>query len=204
MNYKGQELTQADLVRNYILMRLPKDRQEKVYNELWLPLQSKFKDKIEQSKHATELTNLFWYYLRKDGQDVNSKEIYQAFKGKFEKSNCNVVEELQTLVVFSDYYKFLKFPDEESNKFLKRWFKRFLRLDFTTAHIFILNVYHEYKMQRLTLEDFEKLLRYLESYFIRRFFAGVSTKVLGSVFNKLFQQVKDKNSNNLAEDCIVF
>ena len=80
LNYKGQELTQADLVRNYIFMKLPRAQQENVYNDVWLPLQKQFKVKVGQSKYAEELTNAFWYYLRKDGQAVNKKNIYQTLK----------------------------------------------------------------------------------------------------------------------------
>jgi len=43
LNYKAEPLTQADLVRNYILMKFrhslgPGGEQEKVYKESWLPL----------------------------------------------------------------------------------------------------------------------------------------------------------------------
>lgn len=52
-------------------------------------------------------------------------------------------------------------------------------------------------MGRLSLDNFEKVLSYLESYFIRRLFAGISTRVLGSIFTNLYSQVLQENSNDL-------
>src|SRR5919202_1041525 len=37
LNNKGEELTQADLVRNYIFMKLPTEERDEIYNNEWLP-----------------------------------------------------------------------------------------------------------------------------------------------------------------------
>lgn len=198
LNNKGEELTQADLVRNYIFMRLPRDHQKKVYTDIWLPLQEQFKVNAKQNSYTEELTKALWYYLRKDGQKVNEKNIYQAFKRKFDKSDVNIKCELEKLSKFASYYQRLAFPDQEIEPKLKYWFKRLLRLDFTTFHIFLMNIYYEYEVGNLSINDFENVLRYLESYFVRRLFAGVSTKALGDVFNNLYIEVQEKKSSDLA------
>lgn len=205
LNNKGEELTQADLVRNYIFMKLPTEERDEVYNSQWLPLQDSFKKNMNSKEYADELTNAFWFYLRKDGEAVNQKEVYKVIKKRFddtakqsEKSEDGIKAELTNLIQFTDYYQRLKFYDqEEQEPRLKHCFERFMILDFTTCHIFILNVYHEYEKNHLSLEEFEKMLRYLESYFVRRWILGVSTRVLGTVFNSLYKKVKEKNPDDL-------
>jgi uncharacterized protein with ParB-like and HNH nuclease domain len=206
LNSKREELSQADLVRNYIFMQLPSPEREEVYTDEWLPLQESFKAKMENKKYADELTKSFWFYLRKDGEAVNQKEVYKALKRRFD--NCKkdydnstsaIKAELQKLIKFATYYQRLNFYEQEPEPKLRRWFKRLMRLDFTTCHIFLLNIYYEYEEERLSLEKFEEILRYLESYFVRRLFAGVSTKSLGIVFNTLYNEVKEANSNDLVE-----
>ncbi len=204
LNNKGEELTQADLVRNYIFMKLPGCEREEVYKNQWLPLQERFKLNMEKKEYADELTSAFWFYLRKDGDAVNQKEVYKVLKKRFdpseskdEKPETGIKLELQNIIKFCNYYLRLNFENEEKELRLKRWFKRLMRLDFTTCHIFLLNVYFEYEEERLSLEDFEKILRYLESYFVRRWLTGVSTRVLGNVFNNLFTQVKANNPDDL-------
>ncbi|BAY42940.1 hypothetical protein SAMD00079811_05180 [Scytonema sp. HK-05] len=204
LNNKGEELSQADLVRNYVFMKLPDEEREDVYKSEWLPLQEKFKLNMDKKEYADELTSAFWFYLRKDGDAVNQKEVYKALKKRFDKSEKSFAQpelgikgELQNLVQFANYYQRLNFENEEPKPKLRRWFKRLMRLDFTTCHIFLLNIYHEYEEERLSLQDFEKILCYLESYFVRRWLTGVSTRVLGTVFNNLYTQVKAKNPDDL-------
>jgi len=80
LNHKGEELTQADLVRNYIFMKLPPDNREEVYENQWLPLQESFKSNVGNKNYVDELTNAFWFYLRKDGKTINEKGVYQGIK----------------------------------------------------------------------------------------------------------------------------
>lgn len=185
-------------------MKLPPEERQEVYESQWLPLQEKFKTNMDKKEYASELTNAFWFYLRKDGDAVNQKEVYKALKKRFDKSEkifdkseIGIKLELQKLIQFANYYQRLNFENEEPEYKLRRWFKRLMRLDFTTCHIFLLNVYHEYEQKHISLEDFNNIMRYLESYFVRRWLAGVSTRVLGNLFNNLYTQVKTKNPNDL-------
>ena len=41
LNFKGFPLEQADLVRNYFMMRFPVGEQQAVYDQLWLPMQNR-------------------------------------------------------------------------------------------------------------------------------------------------------------------
>jgi uncharacterized protein with ParB-like and HNH nuclease domain len=199
LNYKGQELTQADLVRNYIFMQLPRERREEIYKNIWLPLQDKFKANMVQKEYSAELTTAFWFYLRKDGKSVGEKEVYKEIKNIFDRAKNDSELKLEELVQFANYYQCLKFDNNEPQVSLQSWFKRLRRLDFTTCHIFLLNVYYDYEHKKLSLENFENILRYLESYFVRRWFAKVSTRSLGNVFNNLYGEVTAANPDDLVE-----
>jgi uncharacterized protein with ParB-like and HNH nuclease domain len=52
LNYKGKSLTQADLVRNYIAMKLPPDRQEPVFTELWSPIEDMLLESALSAVHV--------------------------------------------------------------------------------------------------------------------------------------------------------
>jgi uncharacterized protein with ParB-like and HNH nuclease domain len=204
LNNKGEELTQADLVRNYIFMKLPCEEREEVYNTEWLPIQESFKFNMKQKEYADELTNAFWFYLRKDGEAVNEKAVYKSIKQRFdesakrfEKPELGIKAELANLIKFTNYYLRLNFDEEEQEPKLKRWFQRLKKLNFNTCHIFLLNIYDDYEMKCLSIQDFDKILLYLESYFVRRWIVGISTRALGTLFNNLYKQVKAKNPDDL-------
>ena len=42
MNSTGKELSQADLIRNYILMDLEPEKQTELYKEYWRPMEISF------------------------------------------------------------------------------------------------------------------------------------------------------------------
>ena len=67
LNNTGLKLTQADLLRNYLFMRLP-HRGEAVYRSLWLPLQ--------ESLDPEQLETLFWLDLVQRDPRVKQTETY--------------------------------------------------------------------------------------------------------------------------------
>lgn len=194
LNHKGLPLTQADLVRNYFFMRLPKERHQEIYDDIWNPVQELFRE-CTKKKYLEELTNAFWYYLRKDGlQDyVLYNQIYQGIKQRNDSNNMDLEASLKDLLNYAKYYRCFRFPEVETKPELKMWFYRFKRLDFTTSYPFLLNLYEKHKKQSITLEEFERMLSLVESYFIRRLFAGFPTNALNKVFNTIYTQIDMKD-----------
>ena len=200
LNNKGQELTQADLVRNYLFMKLPTEQQSSVYKEKWLPIETTFKNQSQKEEKYSELiTDFFWFYLRKDGKSITKKEVYQKMKSQIDASNCNIEDEINTIIKFAKYYQCIIFDDLEEEDILRKYFSYFKTLDFSTCHIFLLNIYDDYHQKRLTLEDFKQILAYLESYFVRRWIAGIPPNILGKVFDNLYKEIKEKNTDDLVK-----
>ncbi|MGB3403542.1 MAG: HNH endonuclease family protein [Microcoleaceae cyanobacterium] len=195
LNNKGQELTQADLVRNYIFMQLPNNKQEEIYQQQWQPLQQQFKTYGNKQEYSAEMTKAFLFYLRKDGESVSEKAVYKTLKDKFNKSG-EIEENLEELIKFVKYYQYFNFDHPDCPIQFKKRFKRLLRLDFKACQMFLLNVYHEYEQEYLSEKDFDKILIYLESYFVRRWFAEISTKSLSNVLNQLYSLVKKENKSS--------
>ena len=195
LNYKGCHLSQADLIRNYFFMRLPAKKHKEIYSEIWLPLEKRFKNEVNAGdQYLDELTNAFWYYLRKEGQAINSKLIYQSVKKRLEKKQAeNIYIELKDLTKFSEYYLRIHFPNEEPEPKLRRWFERLGELEFTSSYPFLLNIYDDYEQKYIPLAEFEKILQYIESYLIRRWFAGIPSKGMNKTFVSLYQQLKKQH-----------
>lgn len=193
LNYKGEPLSQADLIRNYVFMRLPQKLHEKSYKSIWLPIEKRFKSEENAgNNYLKEMTNAFWYYLRKGGTAINQKLIYQNYKKYTEKTNeSQIIYELEDLMKFSDFYLRIHYPlNEEKNKKLQYWFSHFTELKLTSFYSFILNIYNDYHCENITLDDFAKILSYLESYAFRRWVCGISSAPLNKTFIALYPQLK--------------
>ncbi|WP_235583990.1 DUF262 domain-containing protein [Pseudomonas aeruginosa] len=77
MNSTGLELSQADLIRNYILMGLEPKLQTELYQSYWRPMEKSF----GQKAYVTHFDPFMRHYLTaKTGEIPNVREVYAAFK----------------------------------------------------------------------------------------------------------------------------
>jgi hypothetical protein len=81
LNAKGSPLTQADLVRNYFLMRFPVGTQEDIYTNLWLPMQRRLGD---------NLTEFMRHCLMRNGEEVLKDDVYSQLKRRVQELVCAV------------------------------------------------------------------------------------------------------------------
>ncbi len=185
LNAKGMPLSQADLIRNYFLMRLHTNRQEEIHARLWLPMEMRLGEK--------NLTEFIRHYLVMRKSDfVKAAETYFTLKGYVESNNLNPEHELQQLHQFSTYYAKLLEPQQEPDADIRRALIRLNRLEVTTAYPFLLACYHDYAQQHLSSADFVEILRTLENFIVRRFVCNVPTNQLNKIFSPLYRQVQEK------------
>ena len=77
MNSTGRELSQADLIRNFILMGLEPELQTRLYEQFWRPMEVDF----GQEAYGTHFDSFMRHYLTvKTGEIPREREVYEAFK----------------------------------------------------------------------------------------------------------------------------
>lgn len=174
LNAKGSPLTQADLVRNYFLMRFPVTAQETVYQDLWLPMQRRLGD---------NLTEFMRHYLMRTGEEVLKDDVYSQLKRRVQSTSEEGVKSiLEEMHRISGYYLRLIKPAEESDPVLQASLLQLLRWDVTTSHPLTLKLYEAYARNEITKNDFNQCLVNIESFVIRRMFCGVPTNQLKRIF----------------------
>lgn len=188
LNAKGKPLTQADLIRNYLFMRIHQDKQEKIYVQYWEPMQDALGD---------SLTECIRHYLMKDGLEVKKDQVYVTLKDKVNPQNA--LESLQDLAEFADYYRKLIEPSREENKLISNYLMRLKRLDVTTIYPFLLNCYEERTDGDLSLDEFVEVLKILENFIMRRFVCNLPTNSLNKMFPTLYSQIKQKIEGSFLE-----
>jgi hypothetical protein len=174
LNFKGAPLEQADLVRNYFLMRFEITEQQAVYDDLWLPMQNRL---------GPALTEFMRHFLGSEGEEIRKGDVYAAIKRLVTDSQAPAVRLVmsrmeQQSVFYSRIATIVREPGEE----LEPFFDRFRRLDFGTAYPLLLSLYEGYTDGQFAMEEFVDSLRILESYIIRRMVVGVPSNSLSGVF----------------------
>ncbi len=92
MNSKGMELTQTDLIRNYIIMETEVEKQEGFYNQYWRAMEEDFK----QNKKLFD--RFVRHYLTiKTGEIPNINKVYVALKDYRQKERIGIEDLLKDL-----------------------------------------------------------------------------------------------------------
>jgi hypothetical protein len=203
LNYKGQPLSQADLIRNYFFMQLPEEMHDHIYKDYWISLERRFKKpKNAGDNYLVEMTNAFWYYLRKDGKTVNYKFTFSALKEKVEtakKNGTSVLDSFKDMYKFSEYYLYINFPNEEPDEKLKSWFVSWGELNYRSVYPFLLNVYDDCMQKKLELKEMEAILKILESFLIYRWFTNIESGGLNKTFISLYTKLKKKSETEIVD-----
>ena len=198
LNAKGKELSQSDLVRNYVAMMLPTNEQEEVFDKYWRGIEEKLQEKRKIGKIG-ELTAFLRHYLAfKTGAVPNMNRVYETFRTRITKDFQSVdafVNEISELHRFSRFYDGLLRPANESDNQVQKSFFRLQRAESVTAYPLLLFLYDLFDQNAITKAEYCDALHLIENFIIRVFLNGGST----TGFNTLFPSLIAK----LDEDAVV-
>ncbi len=77
MNSTGKELSQADLIRNFVLMGLEPNLQTNLYEQYWRPMEQAF----GQEAYGSQFDSFMRHYLTvRTGEIPRESDVYDAFK----------------------------------------------------------------------------------------------------------------------------
>lgn len=195
LNAKGKPLTQADLVRNYIAMKLPLAEQQGVFNSHWSKIEEFLQEKRNTGRSGLgELTAFLRHYLAmQSGILINEGHVYARFRDRMEKEFPNdedFITELSNVRRYAEHYdKFLR-PEHEPNVEIRQVLNRLNILETATACPFLLRVYDAYHKAELTVTQMKEVLSVLENYLLRRWIASEPTNYLNKMFPQIWGQVE--------------
>lgn len=189
LNSTGRELSQADLIRNFILMGLEPQLQTKLYEQYWRPMEVDF----GQEGYATHFDSFMRHYLTvKTGEIPNVREVYEAFK-QYARSPAVAKAGVEALVddirAFARYYCAMALGNEPDTD-LKTAFHDIRELKVDVAFPFLLELYGDYAGERLTKAELLQAARWVESYVFRRAVCGIPTNSMNKTFATFTRALK--------------
>ena len=190
LNSTGVDLSQADLIRNYVLMNQPQDIQTELYENTWFPMEQLFGGFYE--KKFDRFAQDFLTLATKSNILVRAIDVYTLFKQWFseqinDKSIDEILNNIHNQVRFYTNYSLLQESDNE----LKNAFSDLKRL-IDVATPVIIRLYQLYENDKLSKNDFIKSVRLLESYILRRSVCGMQTRSYGNLFASLAQKITEE------------
>lgn len=192
LNSTGLELSQADLIRNYILMGLEPKKQVSVFNTYWEIIENNAKDLEKEESRVSDFIRDYLTFKTK--KIPNKGKVYQEFRTRYSERNDDFyAKTLQELKDFSFHYNKLLNPEKETDKDLKRELNFIKRLEINVSFPFLVPVYEDFKQGLIDKDTLRNILKLVQSYAWRRFIVNLPTNALNKVFMTLYNDI-DKNN----------
>lgn len=192
MNSTGLELSQADLIRNFILMGLSPNEQNHAYTTYWRPMELDFGQEAYEKSFDDFIRD---YITLKTGSVPVVKRTYEEFKKYTRKeadAGVSIDELLSDVKRFAQYYNRFALSGE-TDPDLKKIVARIQDLKVHTSHPFLLGIYDDYALSIISKNELLSTLELIESYVFRRNICGVPTNTLSKTFATLHKHIDRGN-----------
>ena len=190
LNSTGLDLSQADLIRNYVLMGQERNIQNRLYEDYWVPMEDYFGD---------EYTKRFDRFIRdyltlKTRRIPNIRSVYEHFKNEVD--NKEPPEALEAAIAeisrYSKYYVRIALLKEEDSE-IRACLEDLQDLKVEVAFPLLLGVYENYMQGKIERVEVIEIFRLIESYVFRRAICGIPTNTLNKTFAALTGQIGKDN-----------
>jgi uncharacterized protein with ParB-like and HNH nuclease domain len=192
LNSTGLELSQADLIRNYILMGLKPREQYRIYQNYWEVIERLAKDETSNNSRVSDYIR---DYLTLTNKKIpNKSKVYLEFKAKYPTTTINDLESsLVDIKALVKHYNKLINPKNGPDADIRSQLIYINRLEVNVAFPFLIKVYDDYVNAIVDKSTFIEILELIQSYTWRRFILGLPTNALNKIFMSLYDKVDISN-----------
>jgi len=193
LNSTGVDLSQADLIRNFVLMRQPHETQTTLYNDFWFPMEPFFVD--QEASRFDRFMQDFLTLQTGSNSLVKARDVYPLFKQWYLE---NIAENISPQVLMGQmlrgarHYSAFSLRTEPDTELSSAF--RDLRSLVEVASPSIIRLYQCYEEELLSKRDFVGAVRLIESYILRRLTCDMQTRSLGNIFAMLAQKIEPENA----------
>lgn len=197
INSTGERLTASDLIRNFIMMDKSNEEQTNLYSIYWRRLEEVF-------DNSKGMEDFFRYYLAAITGEYSAKHIlYQAFKDYWHEAekDSNDSELLEKLVRYAGYFAnlYYKAPAGKYGEIISD----FQSMESMMPAPFVLGISEwYYQDNKITEEQYYKIINVLNVYQIRRYFNGDDTSRVSKAFPTYLKNVKKYAEANGFENIV--
>ena len=203
LNSTGKDLTESDLIRNFLLMSLDYETQEEFYKKYWLEIEKLLhtSDNVENFMVQYLITKRRSISVTKNGKKfhLTKNNLYFTFKMYFEENysaeSKSVENFLQDIHYYAKFFSKFIFNDDTNFDKLSELEKKFYELTFllevTSAPIILMYLYVKFEEKVFDEQSFIKFVDALISLSFRAKVckgSGITGQFAGNVIAKLDEQ----------------
>ena len=192
MNSTGKDLSQADLLRNYLLMDLTTTEQNYLYLTYWQPMETAFGQYAYLEK--------FDYFIRdfltiKQSKICKISDVYENFKRYYATLAISKEAMLKDLFTYAQYYTAMELGQEQDKDLSKVW-QELRYVDSHVTYPLLLQLYRDYTQAKLTKTDFILIIKMVISYIVRRSICELPANSLNKTFATFYAAIDKQDYVN--------
>lgn len=186
LNSTGKELSESDLIRNFVLMGLDNKQQKDIYKNIWRPMEQLFR----YEKQTLLMDRFFRDYLTmKLARIPKLDKIYEEFKMYTNNCEFSTLEDLcKDLYIYARYYTNMIF-EQGTNKNLINLYKEIKYLKMEVAFPFLLKIHYDFERNLINEDEFVSIIKLCISYVFRRNICDIPTNSLNKTFATLKNEI---------------
>lgn len=193
INSLGLKLSNADLIRNYLLMS--NEKQKELYEDYWEKIQD------ELIGEANMENFIFNYLMMKKSYAINSGDIYKEYvlfaNETFKDEAINKEILLKDLYTVAQIFKVFLKEDKKYSSNTNMLMQELRDMDQTTAYPFLMKVFLDKENGLITEDILDKVINLIITYLVRRTVCGIATHSLRgfmiNLYNRVFKVEDNKN-----------
>ncbi|HWB62762.1 MAG TPA: DUF262 domain-containing protein [Chitinophagales bacterium] len=188
LNSTGLDLSQSDLIRNYILMGLKYKDQLNIYNNYWRQIEL---NAIHEETNTNKVSDFIRDFLTLENREIPNKgKVYVEFKKRYPITDIENLEKvLAKIKKYSYHYSKFINPQKEIDNDIQSELHFITKLEINVAFPFLLEVYNDYSNSVITKQGLIEVLNLIQSFTWRRFVVGLPTNALNKIFMRLYEDI---------------
>lgn len=188
LNSTGVDLTQSDLVRNFMLMCLPEREQTKMYNQYWSKIDALY---VGSPFIFDNFIRDYVALTTKTNKQETSDQIYYAFRDFFPKwieRNSGLENALSDMLRHSRHYAAFALGKGVSGERARRLMKLRQLVDAPAILLMRLIECFDY-LHAMTESEFLEAVTLIESFVLRRAVCGFQTRGYWQIFSSIAYKI---------------
>lgn len=196
LNSTGLDLSEADMVRNYVLMGQSREQQERLYEQYW--------NRIESNVDYDTSPFIRHYLTAKMGRAPKLSQLYEDFRTYLRQNELTVTDILSEMREYSENFFRLRHADM-GNPQIDKLLHRYNMVNRDVTLPLLLPVVGDYRAERISAEDLARVIRTVDNYLARRFVCGYPTNSLNKIFELLYREtVKLRGPQDTFSDVLTY
>lgn len=198
INATGVKLTASDLIRNYLLMDMDSDLQEKYYKEYWMEIERLL------GSDAKKLESFFRLFLAAKNYNLpNKNSVYNEFVKWYKKENQTFNKEMifKEIIRYASFYSEVYYKDISSiatdlSKSIGEYRKTLSEMPAPL----IMDLYDKYNQNLINIKQLSECIYVINNYLIRRALADLDTNAITRLFPTIIKDIESEckgNYNNI-------